>query len=76
MPSIPTPISHRSASAADRPHPRLDGFIGLQTDFLSYYQGFSEESVDITPRDPHNTLSQFHSGKSLPYKGRISREGD
>ncbi len=35
-----------------------------------------DESVDNTLGDEHNTLSQFHSGKSLPYKGRISREGD
>ena len=37
---------------------------------------FSDESIDSTPWDQHNNLSQFHSGKSLPYKGRISREGD
>ncbi len=48
--------------ASNRPFVRLSGFF--------------DESVDNTWGDEHNTLSQFHSGKSLPYKGRISREGD
>jgi hypothetical protein len=75
MPSTPTPISRPSALSAKRGTP-IRGIYRPPIGISVIISGFSDESIDSTPWDQHNNLSQFHSGKSLPYKGRISREGD
>ena len=75
MRSTPTPISRPSALSAKRGTP-FRGLYQPPIGLSVILSGFSDESIDNAPEDEHNNLSQFHSGKSLPYKGRISREGD